>query len=142
MGATTAHKAPERMADGMCTRGYAWMTDRCRRRMNGREGYITTEDHPKHEGGQKAHRKERGSWDAREVGSSRPRARHPFSLGCWAVRFCLFFTPKTSSRIIKSQLLDSFSTNSLKWARSENQDPTIGAVCGKVARAIMSAIAC
>ena len=43
MGATTAHKAPERMADGMCTRGYAWMTDKCRRRMNGREGYITTE---------------------------------------------------------------------------------------------------
>ena len=42
MGATTAHRAPERVADGTCTRVLAWMTDKCRRRMNGREGYITT----------------------------------------------------------------------------------------------------
>ena len=43
MKATAAHKAPERMADGTCTRGWAWMTDKYRRRMNRREGYITTE---------------------------------------------------------------------------------------------------
>ena len=43
MGATTAHRAPERVADGMCTRVWAWMTDKCRRRMNRRKGYITTE---------------------------------------------------------------------------------------------------
>ena len=43
MEATAAHKAPERMADGMCTRGWAWITDKCRKRMNRREGYITTE---------------------------------------------------------------------------------------------------
>ena len=43
MGAAVAHKAPERMADGTCTRGWAWMTDKYRRRMNKRGGYITTE---------------------------------------------------------------------------------------------------
>ena len=41
MGATTAHRAPERVADGTCTRVWAWMTNKCRRRMNGKEGYIT-----------------------------------------------------------------------------------------------------
>ena len=43
MGATFAHRAPERMADGTCTRGWTWMTDKCRRRMNIRKGYITRE---------------------------------------------------------------------------------------------------
>ena len=43
VGVTTAHRALERVADGTCTRVWAWMTDKCRRRMNGREGYITTE---------------------------------------------------------------------------------------------------
>ena len=33
MGATAAHRAPERMADGTCTREWAWMTDKCRRRI-------------------------------------------------------------------------------------------------------------
>ena len=43
VGVTTAHRSLERVADGTCTRVWAWMTDKCRRRMNGREGYITTE---------------------------------------------------------------------------------------------------
>ena len=43
MGATAAYRAPESVADGTCPRVWAWMTDKCRRRMNGREGYITTE---------------------------------------------------------------------------------------------------
>ena len=43
MGATAAHRAPERVADGTCTRVWAWMTDKCRRRMNGKEEYIITE---------------------------------------------------------------------------------------------------
>ena len=43
MGATTAHRALERMADGTCTRGWTWITDKCRKRMNVREGYITRE---------------------------------------------------------------------------------------------------
>ena len=43
MGATAAYLKPERVVDGTCTRARAWMTDKCRKRMNGREGYITTE---------------------------------------------------------------------------------------------------
>ena len=46
MGATAAHRAPERVVDGTCTRAWAWMTDKCRRKMNGREGYITTKITP------------------------------------------------------------------------------------------------
>ena len=41
--ATATHKAPERVVDGTCTRARAWITDKCRRRMNGREGYISIE---------------------------------------------------------------------------------------------------
>ena len=29
-----------------------------------------------------------------------------------------------------------------RWVRPENRDPTIGAVCGKVAHAMMSATTC
>ena len=43
MRATTAHRALERMADGTCIREWAWMTDKCRRMMNRRGGYITIE---------------------------------------------------------------------------------------------------
>ena len=43
MRATTAHRAPERVADKTCTQVWTWMTNRCRRRMNRREGYITIE---------------------------------------------------------------------------------------------------
>ena len=43
MGATAAPRAPERVADGTCTRVWVRMTDKCKRRMNGRNGYITTE---------------------------------------------------------------------------------------------------
>ena len=40
MGATAAHRVPERVADGTCTQIWAWMTNKCKRRMNEREGYI------------------------------------------------------------------------------------------------------
>ena len=43
MGATAAHRAPEKMADGTCTQVWAWMTNKCRRRINEGEGYITIE---------------------------------------------------------------------------------------------------
>ena len=43
MGATAAHRAPEKVADGTCTQVWAWMTNKCRRRMNEGEGYITAE---------------------------------------------------------------------------------------------------
>ena len=85
--------------------------------MNGREEYITTEI-TRSRGGtarkkREAQRKERGSWDARGVGDSRPQARGPFSLGRWATRVYVFFIPKTSRRLIRAQLLDPLSTNSL-----------------------------
>ena len=41
--ATAAHRKSERVADGTCTQVWAWMTDKCKRRKSGREGYITTE---------------------------------------------------------------------------------------------------
>ena len=43
MGATAAHRALERVADGTCTQVWAWMTNKCKRRMNRGERYITTE---------------------------------------------------------------------------------------------------
>ena len=43
MGATAAHRAPERVADRTCTQVWAWMTNKCRRRINEGEGYITIE---------------------------------------------------------------------------------------------------
>ena len=83
MEATAAHRVPEGVADGTCTQVEAWMTSKCRRRMNGREGYITTEISQR-EGRKKKkspEKREKGSWDARGVGSSHPRTRGPFSLG-------------------------------------------------------------
>ena len=43
MGATVAHRAPEKVADGTCTGVWAWMTDKYKKKMNGGIGYITTE---------------------------------------------------------------------------------------------------
>ena len=50
MGATTAHRALEKVTDGTCTRVWAWMTDKCRKKMNGGVGYITTEVSQKRDG--------------------------------------------------------------------------------------------
>ena len=64
MGATTAPRAPKRVADGTCTQVWAWMPNKCRRMMNGREGYITTEISQRRgdeKEKKKAQRKERGS---------------------------------------------------------------------------------
>ena len=58
MGATVAHRAPERVADGTCTQVWAWMTNKCRRRMDGGEGYLTTEIFQRKWGGGKP--RERG----------------------------------------------------------------------------------
>ena len=80
--------------------------------------------------------------DREGLAHSHPRARGPFSLGRWATKFCVLFIPKTSRRLIRAQLLDPLSTNSLQWAQFENRDPTIGAVCGEVVYATISAIAC
>ena len=49
--ATAAHRAPKRVADGTCTQVWAWMTNKCRRRMNQGEGYIILEISQKKGGG-------------------------------------------------------------------------------------------
>ena len=41
MGATAAHRTTEKVADGTCTRIWTWMTDKCRKKMNGGVGYIS-----------------------------------------------------------------------------------------------------
>ena len=43
IGVTTAHRALEEVADGTCTQVWAWMTNKCRERMNQRKGYIISE---------------------------------------------------------------------------------------------------
>ena len=60
------------------------MTDKCRRRMNEREEYITTEITQSRGDGQEEGGLEKGErlLGAKGVGDSRPRARGPFSLGC------------------------------------------------------------
>ena len=83
MGATAAHRAPKKMADGTCTRVWAWMTDKCRKKMNGGVGYITTEISQKEGTAWEKEAWEKGErpLDARGAGDSSPRARGPFSLG-------------------------------------------------------------
>ena len=116
IGATAAHRAPERVADRTCTQVWAWMTNKCRRRMNGGEGYIATEISQKR---RRKERRKKGSWEARGAGSSHPRTRSPFSLGCRAVWFYVLSSyliiarSQTSRRPIRAQLLDPLSTNSL-----------------------------
>ena len=59
MRTTAAHRAPERVADGTCTQVWTWMTNKCRRRMNEGEGYITTEISQRKEKKKKKGRKEK-----------------------------------------------------------------------------------
>ena len=48
MGATAAHRAPKGVTDGTCTQVEAWMTNKCRMRINERERYIyNNKDLPK-----------------------------------------------------------------------------------------------
>ena len=77
------------------------MTDKCKRRMNERKKYITTEitqsgggegDGQEEEGGPEKGR--RLLCDREGLAHSRPRVRGPFSLGRWAARFCVLFTQK------------------------------------------------
>ena len=60
MGVTAAHKALERVANGTCTRVWTLRIDKCRRRMNGREGYITTEITQSRGGGKEEEGPEKG----------------------------------------------------------------------------------
>ena len=96
MRAMAAHRAPRKVADGTCTRVWTWMTNKCRKKMNGGVGYITTEISQKGDGLEEGGlgENEKGPWDARGARDSSPRARGPFSLGPWAVRSYAFFPPQ------------------------------------------------
>ena len=63
MGATAAHRAPKGVADGTCTQIEAWMTNKCRMRINERDIYIyvyNNRDLPKRGEEEKEKPKERG----------------------------------------------------------------------------------
>ena len=129
MGATATHRAPEKVANGMCTRVWAWMTDKCKKKMNGGGGYITKEISQK--GGreketEKGPRKRREALGMREeLGILVLRRGFPSPWDLWAVRSCTLFPLRASRRLIRAQLSNPLSTNSLWWARSENRDPTV-----------------
>ena len=84
--------------------------------MNGREEYITTEitqskgdDQEEEEGPKKGRRL---LCDREELGIPvlERRVPSPWDVG---PRLCVFFTPEISHRLIRAQLLDPLSTNSL-----------------------------
>ena len=105
MEAITAHKTPEKVADGTCTRVWAWMTDKCRKKMNGGIRYITIEISQRGGGRRKEkepQEKERGPWDARGVGDSSPRARVLFSLGPLDRLICTFFPLQNKPSLYQS----------------------------------------
>ena len=123
MEAIATHRALEKMADGTCTWGLAWMTDKCRRKMNGREEYIITEiiqKGRKKGGGPEGSGGPRGRWRPKErkeapvwpigVEDSRPWVRGPFSLGCWPPDSVCFLPPK---RVVASSE-PNFWTHSLQ----------------------------
>ena len=70
IGATAAHRMSEKVADRTCTQVWAWMTNKCRRRMNGGEGYITTEISQRREE-KKAKQKGRRKEEQRLLGDER-----------------------------------------------------------------------
>ena len=152
MGATAAHRTPERAADGTCTQVWAWMTNKCRRKMNGGEGYITT-------GISQSRGDGKTKRDGKDVGNEASGRRKELGihilgwgvLSPWDVgpfdtvflalirssRLLLYqpsphqsptFGPTLYKFIIKGPLgLDSVR----HWARPEERDLTIGAVCGE-----------
>ena len=47
MGAIAAYRVPERVADGTRTQVWAWMTNKCRKRMNEKKRIYNNRDLPK-----------------------------------------------------------------------------------------------
>ena len=104
MGATAAPRAPKRVADGTCTRVWARMTDKCRRRMNGRKGYIRTEiTHSEGEGGRREGLEKgerllgcKGSWEFPSSGEA------PFLLGTLGCPILCIFHPQNKPSPLQS----------------------------------------
>ena len=133
------------------------MTDKCRRRINGREEYITTEitqskeDGQEGEGGPENGKRLLGCERSWGFPSSSEGSLLPKTLG--RPILCVFhpqnepspyqsppFRPTLYKFIVMGPVRKTRPYNlSCLW---ENHDPTIGAVYGKVACVTMSAIAC
>ena len=146
MGATVAHRATEIAGDETCTQVWAWMTNKCRRRMNGGEGYITTET-SQSRGDGKTKR------EGKDVGNEAPGRREELGihilgrgvLSAWDVGLSdtVFLAPIRLSRLLPYWLSPHQSPtfgptlykfivkcplglNSIRrWARPEERDPTI-----------------
>ena len=80
MGATAAHRASERVADGTCTQVWAWMTNKCRRRINEGEGYITIEISQKRKKKRKKKRKEEKKQERERRGGKAPGKREELGI--------------------------------------------------------------
>ena len=80
MGATAAHRTPERVADGTCTQVWAWMTNKCRRRINEGEGYITIEISQKRKKKRKKKRKEEKKQERERRGGKAPGKREELGI--------------------------------------------------------------
>ena len=120
--ATATHRAPKGVADGTCTQVWAWMTNKCRERMNQKKWYITLEISHKGAGG--------CSWEVRLGGNSYPRTRSPSPRGV-GPSGAVFLAPTWSSPILTQVIAPSepsFWTHSLQihcngFARPKSHPP-------------------
>ena len=153
---TTAHRTSEGVADGMCTQVWAWMTNKCKTRMDQREIYKVR-DLPyrgwwgwflllRKEGAQIPPSR---SQQIRPDRDSYPRTRSSFP-HIVSPSTSVFLASTRSSPTLALTVVSSKPspwTNSLQihcngsvglrshpfeGAQSENRDLTIGAVCGKL----------
>ena len=110
IGVTTAHRTPEGMVDGTCTQLWAWMTNKCRERMNQKKWYITSEISHKRRGARGC------SWEVRLDENSYPRTRSPSPRGVRSSG-SVFLAPTCSSPTstqVVAPLEPSFWTHSLQ----------------------------
>ena len=131
LGATTAHRALERVTDRTCTQVWAWITNKCRRRMNQGEWYITLEISQKN--GEKKEKREalrRSSWEEvlgkrEELGIHilKPGVLSPWDIG---PSDFVFLAPIWSSSISKQAVAPSepnFWTHSLQIHCNGSAEP-------------------
>ena len=117
MGATVAHRAPEKVANRPCTQVWAWMINKCKSRMNRGEGYKTTKISQRKEGRNIKKKEERflgyeRSWEltSSDEKSFLPRTYGRLILCSWLLLDHRASSP-TSRCPIRAQPLDPFSTN-------------------------------
>ena len=135
MEVTIAHKAPERVTNGTCTQVWAWMTNKCRKRMDQRKGYITSEISHKRGGAPRKAPREIDEMGIHILG------RGVLSPGRWAVWFCILSSyliilifphkplphqnPTFGPTLYKFIVMGPLGLDSVRrWAWLEHRDPT------------------